>query len=129
MSPRINEFDNYAVSVGFGVRFTVPMLGPVPIALDFGFPMSKPAGDMTQVFNFWMGFAPGQPHERPQRRGSDPRHVSSGPGVNVGVGSALYPVATVGSLSDARTEPAIVGHAIILPDLVGAGLIAGHGNG
>jgi outer membrane protein insertion porin family len=56
VSPRINEFSNYAVSVGFGIRFTVPMLGPVPIALDFGFPVVKPPGDITQVFNFWMGF-------------------------------------------------------------------------
>jgi outer membrane protein insertion porin family len=56
VSPRINDFENYAVSVGFGVRFTVPMLGPVPIALDFGFPVVKPPGDIQQVFNFWMGF-------------------------------------------------------------------------
>jgi outer membrane protein insertion porin family len=57
VSPRINEFSNYAVSAGFGIRFTVPMLGPVPIALDFGFPIVKPPGDITQVFNFWMGFS------------------------------------------------------------------------
>lgn len=56
VSPRITDFENYAVSAGFGVRFTVPMLGPVPIALDFGFPLFKPPGDVTQVFNFWMGF-------------------------------------------------------------------------
>jgi outer membrane protein insertion porin family len=57
VSRRITDFENYAVSVGFGVRFTVPMLGPVPIALDFGFPVVKPPGDITQVFNFWMGFS------------------------------------------------------------------------
>jgi len=57
VSRRINDFDNYAVTAGFGLRFTVPMLGPVPIALDFGFPIVKPAGDITQVFNFWMGFS------------------------------------------------------------------------
>jgi outer membrane protein insertion porin family len=57
VSRRITDFENYAVSVGFGVRFTVPMLGPVPIALDFGFPIVKPPGDITQVFNFWMGFS------------------------------------------------------------------------
>ncbi len=57
VSPRITDFENYAVSVGFGIRFTVPMLGPVPIALDFGFPVVKPPGDITQVFNFWMGFS------------------------------------------------------------------------
>jgi outer membrane protein insertion porin family len=57
VSPRITDFENYAVSVGFGIRFTVPMLGPLPIALDFGFPVVKPPGDITQVFNFWMGFS------------------------------------------------------------------------
>src|SRR5262249_47731036 len=35
------EIKDYRVSAGFGVRFVVPMLGPVPIALDFGFPIVK----------------------------------------------------------------------------------------
>jgi outer membrane protein insertion porin family len=56
VSKRITDFENYAVSVGIGIRFTVPMLGPVPIALDLGFPVVKPAGDITQIFNFFMGF-------------------------------------------------------------------------
>ncbi|HEY7427988.1 MAG TPA: outer membrane protein assembly factor BamA [Gemmataceae bacterium] len=56
VSPRINEFDTYRVAAGFGVRFVIPMLGPTPIALDFGFPLHKAPGDITQVFNFWMGF-------------------------------------------------------------------------
>jgi outer membrane protein assembly complex protein YaeT len=53
---RIDHITDYRVSAGFGVRFTVPMLGPVPIALDFGFPIVKGPFDNTQVFNFWMGF-------------------------------------------------------------------------
>jgi outer membrane protein insertion porin family len=57
VSPRINDFETYRVAAGFGVRFVVPMLGPVPIALDFGFPVHKAPGDITQVFNFWMGFS------------------------------------------------------------------------
>jgi outer membrane protein assembly complex protein YaeT len=52
----INHIDDYRVSAGFGVRFVVPMLGQVPIALDFGFPIVKGPNDITQVFNFWMGF-------------------------------------------------------------------------
>jgi outer membrane protein insertion porin family len=56
VTPRINSIDDYRVSAGFGFRFTVPMLGPVPIALDFGFPIVKGPRDNTQVFNFWMGF-------------------------------------------------------------------------
>ena len=46
---------NYRVSAGVGLRITVPMLGPVPIALDFGFPIVKSATDQTQLFSFWIG--------------------------------------------------------------------------
>src|SRR5581483_9280614 len=53
---RINQFTDYRVSAGFGVRFIVPILGPVPIALDFGFPIVKGPNDNTQVFSFWLGF-------------------------------------------------------------------------
>jgi hypothetical protein len=38
---RNEEIKDYRVSAGFGVRFVIPMLGPVPIALDFGFPLAK----------------------------------------------------------------------------------------
>jgi outer membrane protein assembly factor BamA len=50
------EVKDYRVSVGVGVRFVVPMLGPVPIALDLGFPVVKGPGDHEQVFGFWLGF-------------------------------------------------------------------------
>jgi outer membrane protein assembly factor BamA len=56
VSRRIDNWDTYRVSAGVGVRFKVPMLGPVPIALDFGFPIVKGKFDNTQVFMFWMGF-------------------------------------------------------------------------
>jgi outer membrane protein assembly complex protein YaeT len=56
VTPRIDKWDDYRVSAGFGIRFVVPMLGPVPIALDFGFPIVKGPFDNEQVFNFWMGF-------------------------------------------------------------------------
>jgi outer membrane protein insertion porin family len=49
---RLNE---YRVSAGFGLRITVPMMGPVPIALDFGFPITKSGTDRTQLFSFWIG--------------------------------------------------------------------------
>jgi outer membrane protein assembly complex protein YaeT len=45
----------YRVSAGFGLRITIPMMGPVPIALDFGFPIVKAPGDQTQLFSFWVG--------------------------------------------------------------------------
>jgi len=51
------EIKDYRVSAGVGVRFVIPMMGPVPIALDFGFPIVKGPADNTQVFSFWMGFS------------------------------------------------------------------------
>jgi outer membrane protein assembly complex protein YaeT len=53
---RTVEIRDYRVSAGFGIRFVVPMLGPVPIALDFGFPIVKGPGDNQQVFSFWLGW-------------------------------------------------------------------------
>ena len=41
---------------GFGLRITVPAMGPAPIALDFAWPINKADGDDTQVFSFFMGF-------------------------------------------------------------------------
>jgi len=42
-------------SVGFGFRVALPGLGGIPIALDFGFPVSKHADDDTQLFSFNIG--------------------------------------------------------------------------
>jgi outer membrane protein assembly complex protein YaeT len=49
------EINNYRVSAGFGLRIVVPMMGPVPIALDFGFPIVRAPQDREQVFSFWVG--------------------------------------------------------------------------
>jgi outer membrane protein assembly complex protein YaeT len=49
------EIKDYRVSAGVGARIIVPMLGPVPIALDFGFPIVKGPGDKEQIFSFWVG--------------------------------------------------------------------------
>jgi outer membrane protein insertion porin family len=46
---------DYRVSVGFGLRITVPMMGPVPIALEFGFPIVKAPNDQQQLFSFYVG--------------------------------------------------------------------------
>jgi outer membrane protein assembly complex protein YaeT len=51
------EIKNYRVSAGFGFRFVVPALGPLPIAIDFGFPIVMAPGDQRQIFQFFMGFA------------------------------------------------------------------------
>jgi outer membrane protein insertion porin family len=50
------EITDYRVAAGTGLRIVVPMLGPVPIALDFGFPIVKAEADRNQVFSFWVGF-------------------------------------------------------------------------
>ncbi|MDR0521306.1 MAG: BamA/TamA family outer membrane protein, partial [Planctomycetaceae bacterium] len=44
----------YRAAVGFGLRLTIPMMGPAPIALDFAFPISKEPGDEKQFFSFGM---------------------------------------------------------------------------
>jgi outer membrane protein insertion porin family len=43
------------VAAGFGARITLPIF-PAPIALDFGWPIRKVAGDQRQVFSFSVGF-------------------------------------------------------------------------
>jgi len=42
-------------SVGFGFRLTLPFFGQVPIALDFGFPITKDRQDETRFFSFSLG--------------------------------------------------------------------------
>ena len=49
------DIKNYRVTAGFGFRIAVPMLGPMPIALDFAFPLNKMDGDNQQMFSFYMG--------------------------------------------------------------------------
>ncbi|MFT7617000.1 MAG: outer membrane protein insertion porin family [Planctomycetota bacterium] len=43
---------DFRVTVGFGIRLKIDFLGPVPFAIDFGFPLSKEDGDRTQVVSF-----------------------------------------------------------------------------
>lgn len=50
------SLDQFRVSVGAGLRLTVPAMGPVPVALDFAVPLSKETFDETQVFSFYVGF-------------------------------------------------------------------------
>jgi outer membrane protein assembly complex protein YaeT len=47
---------DYRVTAGVGLRISMPqLLGPVPLAIDFGFPLRKGDGDQKQVFSFWIG--------------------------------------------------------------------------
>ncbi len=50
------HINTYRVATGFGIRWTVPMLGPMPFRLDFGFPIVKSDQDDTQVFSFTLGW-------------------------------------------------------------------------
>lgn len=43
-------------SVGAGVRFTLPFLGPAPIAIYFGIPLVRNHNDETQLISFSFGF-------------------------------------------------------------------------
>jgi outer membrane protein insertion porin family len=47
--------DNFRLSVGAGVRVTVPGMGPVPIALDWAVPIVKQDFDREQLFSFYIG--------------------------------------------------------------------------
>jgi outer membrane protein insertion porin family len=46
------EVGTIRTSVGFGFRLTLPFFGQVPIALDFGFPITKDDKDDTRFFGF-----------------------------------------------------------------------------
>ena len=48
---------NMRVAPGFGLRITMPALGPAPIALDFAVPVSYADFDSQQLFSFFVGFA------------------------------------------------------------------------
>jgi len=49
------DFDAFRVTVGAGLRVTIPAMGPVPLAFDFAFPLAKQDFDDTQVFSFYVG--------------------------------------------------------------------------
>ena len=49
------SFDNFRLSVGAGLRLTIPQMGPVPLAFDFAFPILKEDVDERQVFSFYVG--------------------------------------------------------------------------
>ncbi len=49
------EIRNYRVSVGTGLRLSIPALGPLPLALDFAFPIVKGPNDKGQTFSLSVG--------------------------------------------------------------------------
>ena len=47
--------ENFRVSVGFGLRLTVPAMGPAPIALDWAIPVISENFDDERLFSFYIG--------------------------------------------------------------------------
>ncbi|MBW3540035.1 MAG: BamA/TamA family outer membrane protein, partial [Planctomycetes bacterium] len=47
--------DEFRVTVGGGLRITVPAMGPVPLAFDWAVPILEEDGDDTQFFSFYVG--------------------------------------------------------------------------
>lgn len=46
--------DNFRVAPGVGLRISIPMLGPAPLAFDFAYPISEAETDDRRVFSFYM---------------------------------------------------------------------------
>lgn len=51
--------EDYRVAPGFGLRISVPALGPAPIALDFAVPVARERTDDIQNFSFFFGLGRG----------------------------------------------------------------------
>jgi outer membrane protein insertion porin family len=49
------ELSEFRATAGFGARITIPMMGPVPLAFDFAFPITSEPGDREQIFSFYVG--------------------------------------------------------------------------
>ncbi len=47
--------DNIRLSLGAGLRLSIPALGPAPLALDFAYPILKADTDERQIFGFYLG--------------------------------------------------------------------------
>ncbi|TWT41156.1 Outer membrane protein assembly factor BamA precursor [Phycisphaerae bacterium RAS1] len=49
------EITGWRAAIGFGLRINLDFFGPVPIVLDFGFPIADENNDEKRVFNFAFG--------------------------------------------------------------------------
>jgi outer membrane protein insertion porin family len=49
------RLSNFRVAPGFGLRISIPAMGPAPIALDLAFPVASSQGDEIQNFSFFVG--------------------------------------------------------------------------
>ena len=46
------SFEDYRVSIGYGIRLYIKALGNAPLAFDFGFPVIKQEFDKKKMFSF-----------------------------------------------------------------------------
>lgn len=46
---------SFRMSAGFGLRLVIPMMGPAPLAFDFGFPLLSERNDNERIFSFYVG--------------------------------------------------------------------------
>ncbi|MFM7138343.1 MAG: outer membrane protein assembly factor [Planctomycetota bacterium] len=51
------SINDMRLASGFGLRITLPAMGPAPIALDFAVPVASAPFDSEQLFSFFVGFA------------------------------------------------------------------------
>ncbi len=51
------DMNELRVSTGFGLRFTIPQLGNVPVSLDFGFPLKQLEDDDEQLIHLNLGYS------------------------------------------------------------------------
>lgn len=49
------SMDQFRMTVGAGVRLTIPAMGPMPIAIDFGVPIIQQSFDQKQLVAFYIG--------------------------------------------------------------------------
>ncbi len=52
------EWGTLRSSIGAGVRIQLPILGQIPIAIDFAYPLTEDDKDDTQLISFSLGFTP-----------------------------------------------------------------------
>lgn len=50
------DWDRFRIAPGFGLRITIPAMGPAPIALNFAFPVAEAPTDDQEIFTFNIGF-------------------------------------------------------------------------
>ncbi|MHC4877056.1 MAG: BamA/OMP85 family outer membrane protein, partial [Planctomycetota bacterium] len=51
------SLNSMRAAAGFGVRLTIPAMGPAPLAFDFGFPIASERGDDERIFSFYIGLS------------------------------------------------------------------------